>query len=75
MWHRGAAVAPTVTVAAPGRSLALPAGPNVLIVALDGTAEVAGVTLGRYDAVLLTDEEATLHATGHTAVLTLPPRA
>ncbi|MCX4401390.1 HutD family protein [Streptomyces sp. NPDC059837] len=75
MWHRGAAVAPTVTVAAPGRSLALPAGPTVVIVALDGTAEVAGVSLGRGDAVLLTDEEATLHTTGHTAVLTLPPRA
>lgn len=75
MWHRGAAAPPTVTVAVPRRSLALPAGPAVLIVALDGTAEAAGATLGRYDAVLLTDEEATLHTTGHTAVITLPPRA
>ncbi|KAF5997844.1 MULTISPECIES: HutD/Ves family protein [Streptomyces] len=73
MWHRGAVATPTVTVAVPRRSLALPAGPAVVVVALDGTAEVAGVTLGTYDAVLLTDEEATLRATGHTAVITLTP--
>ncbi|MFB8132268.1 HutD/Ves family protein [Streptomyces mirabilis] len=75
MWHRGAAATPTVTVAVPRRSLALPAGPAVVVVALDGTAEVAGVTLGRHDAVLLTDEKTTLHATAHTAVITLHPAA
>ncbi|MFF4725488.1 HutD family protein [Streptomyces mirabilis] len=75
MWHRGAAATPTVTVAAPRRSLALPAGPAVLVVALDGAAEVGGVTLGRYDAVLLTNERTTLHATAHTAVITLHPAA
>lgn len=75
MWHRGSGVAPTVTVAASRRPLTVPAGPAVLVVALDGTAEVAGVTLGRYDAALLADEKATLQATGHTAVITLPPRS
>ncbi|WP_405879131.1 HutD family protein [Streptomyces sp. NBC_01136] len=74
MWRRGGDAAPTVTVADSSRPLALPAGPAVLVVALDGTAEVAEVTLGRYDAVLLADEEATLHATGRTAVIALTPR-
>jgi environmental stress-induced protein Ves len=73
MWHRGAAATPTVKVAAPRRSLALPAGPAVLVVALAGTAEVAGVSLGRYDAVLLTNEKSTLRATARTAVITLTP--
>ncbi|MFJ1607472.1 HutD family protein [Streptomyces sp. NPDC088253] len=73
MWRRSAAVTPTVTVTAPRRSLALPAGPAVLIVALDGAVEVAGVALGRHDAVLLANERSTLHATAHTAVITLTP--
>lgn len=75
MWRRGGGVAPTVTVADSRRPLAVPAGPAVLVVALDGSAEVAGALLRRYDAVLLTGEEAVLHATGHTAVVALTPGA
>ncbi|MFF1659441.1 HutD family protein [Streptomyces sp. NPDC058255] len=74
MWRRGGEVAPSVTVAQSRRPIAVPAGPAVLVVALDGTAEVAGHTIGRYDAVLLTDEDAVLHATGRTAVIALTPR-
>lgn len=73
MWRRGAEVTPTVTVAQSRRPIAVRAGPAVLVVALDGPAEVAGQTLGRYDAVLLTDEDAVLHATGRTAVIALTP--
>jgi environmental stress-induced protein Ves len=73
MWHRGGGVAPTVTVADSRRPVAVPAGPAVLVVALDGTAEVAGVTLGRHDAALLTGEAAVLHATGRIAVVALTP--
>jgi environmental stress-induced protein Ves len=71
MWRRGAvstAVVPTVAVVR-GR---LRLGGGALVVALDGTAEVAGVTLGPYDAVQLGDEEAVLHATGRTAVIGPP---
>lgn len=50
-------------------------GPAVLIVALDGSAEVAGLTLDRYDAVLLTGEDALLRAAGRTAVVRLAGRA
>ncbi|MBK6016223.1 HutD family protein [Streptomyces sp. MBT53] len=68
MWRRGAvATAPTVAVVR-GR-LRVCAG--ALAVALDGVAEVAGVTLGPYDAVKLGDEEAVLHARGRTAVIGL----
>ena len=68
MWRRGAgSAAPTVAVVR-GR-LRLSAG--TLVVALDGTAEVAGLTLQPYDAVQLGDE-AVLHAQGRTAVIGLP---
>ncbi|MEV0739844.1 HutD family protein [Streptomyces sp. NPDC050549] len=68
MWRRGAgATAPTVAVVR-GR-LRVCAG--ALVLALDGTAEVAGLTLGPYDAVQLGDEEAVLHARGRTAVIGL----
>ena len=67
MWRRGAdATAPTVAVVR-GR-LRVCAGD--LVVALDGTAEVAGLTLGPYDAVEL-GEDAVLHARGRTAVIGL----
>ncbi|MFF4352404.1 HutD family protein [Streptomyces sp. NPDC001530] len=74
MWRRGGETAPTVTVAQSRRPIAVPAGPVVLVVALDGSAEVAGVHLGQYDAALLTGEDAVLHATGRTAVIALTPR-
>ncbi|MFJ9377454.1 HutD family protein [Streptomyces sp. NPDC101455] len=68
MWRRGAgSTAPTVAVVR-GR-LRVCAG--TLVVALDGTAEVAGLALGPYDAVQLGDEEAVLHARGRTAVIGL----
>ncbi|SED25687.1 hypothetical protein SAMN05216489_02962 [Streptomyces sp. 3213] len=68
MWRRGAvATAPTVAVVR-GR---LRVGAGALVVALDGVAEVAGLTLGPYDAVQLGDEEAVLHARGRTAVIGL----
>ena len=76
MWRRGAvstaavptAVVPTVAVVR-GR---LRLGGGALVVALDGTAEVGGVTLGPYDAVQLGGGEAVLHARGRTAVIGLP---
>jgi len=74
MWHRGGGAAPTVTVVHSRLPITVPAGPAVLVVALDGTAEVAGQTLGRYDAVLLTGEDAELHTTGRTAVVGLVAR-
>ncbi|MGW0829987.1 HutD/Ves family protein [Streptomyces prunicolor] len=75
MWRRGAsatavvptAVVPTVAVVR-GR---LRLGGGALVVALDGAAEVAGVTLGPYDAVQLGAEGAVLHARGRTAVIGL----
>jgi environmental stress-induced protein Ves len=66
MWRRsGGRTAPAVAVVR-GR---LPLAEDTLIVVLDGTAEVAGLTLGRYDAVLLTGEDAVLHTRGRTAVI------
>lgn len=75
MWRRDGGAAPDVTVARGGTAVTLPAGPDVLVVALDGTAEVAGLTLGRYDAALLNAEDAVLRATGRTAVVRLAARA
>ncbi|MEU9283898.1 HutD family protein [Streptomyces sp. NPDC048275] len=73
MWRRGGDTAPTVTLAPPGRALAVPAGPAVVVVALDGTAEVADLALEPYDAVLLTAEDAVLHTVGRAAVIGLAP--
>ncbi|MET8225895.1 HutD/Ves family protein [Streptomyces sp. NPDC004082] len=67
MWRRdGGRPAPTVAVVR-GR-LPLPATP-VLVVALDGSAEVAGTVLGPYDAVLLTGTDTVLHTRGSAAVV------
>ncbi|WP_406167731.1 HutD family protein [Streptomyces sp. NBC_00996] len=74
MWRRGGDATPTVRVVRSRLPVAVPAGPAVLVVALDGTAEVAGLTLGRYDAALLTGEDAELRATGRTAVIALLPQ-
>ncbi|MFJ5306006.1 HutD family protein [Streptomyces sp. NPDC088350] len=66
MWRRSAgSTTPTVAVVR-GR---LRVGTGALVVALDGTAEVAGLTLGPYDAVQLGDEEGELHARGRAAVI------
>ncbi|MCX4574361.1 HutD family protein [Streptomyces sp. NBC_01571] len=75
MWRRGDGAVPAVTVVRGGAAVAVPAAPAVLIVVLDGTAEVAGLTLDRYDAALLTGEDAVLRATGRTAVVRLAARA
>ncbi|WP_028803127.1 HutD family protein [Streptomyces sp. 142MFCol3.1] len=71
MWRRGGGATPAVTVGHPGSPPAGPAGPAALVVVLDGTAEVAGLTLGRYDAALLTGEPAVPRVTGRTAVIDL----
>ncbi|MFJ8136331.1 HutD family protein [Streptomyces sp. NPDC096013] len=66
MWRKGACpTAPTVAVVR-GR---LRLGADVLVVALDGTAEVAGVALRPYDAVQLAGEDAVLDAHGLSAVI------
>ncbi|WP_329247751.1 HutD family protein [Streptomyces sp. NBC_01478] len=66
MWRRGAgATTPTVAVVR-GR---LRVGAGALVVALDGTADVAGVTLQPYDAVQLGGAEAPLHTHGRSAVI------
>ena len=72
MWRRGEGRTPP-TVAVVRGELHLPATP-ALIVALDGTAEVAGLTLARYDAALLTGEErGVLRTVGPAAVIGLAP--
>ncbi|MFE5139479.1 HutD family protein [Streptomyces fagopyri] len=75
MWRRDGGAAPDVVIARGGTAVTVPAGPEVLVVALDGTAEVAGLTLGRHDAALLNAEDAVLRATGRTAVVRLAARA
>lgn len=69
MWNRGGPVAPGVEVLLPGDGVAVPAGPAVLVVALGPSTELAGLTLGRYDAALLTAEPAVLRGTGPVAVI------
>lgn len=69
MWRRGS-TAPTVAVVR-GR-LRLGAA-RALVVALGEGAEVAGLRLGRHDAVLLSGQDATLYAPVPTAVVGLTP--
>ncbi|MEU8948484.1 HutD family protein [Streptomyces sp. NPDC048489] len=71
MWRRDGGADPVVTVAPGGSAVTVPAGPEVLIVALDGAAEVAGLTLARYDAALLSGEDAVLRPAGRAAVVRL----
>ncbi|WP_329351163.1 HutD family protein [Streptomyces sp. NBC_01261] len=76
MWRRGADPAATSTPGSTTPTVAvvrgrLRVGAGALVVALDGTAEVAGLALGPYDAVQLGDEGAVLHARGRTAVIGL----
>jgi environmental stress-induced protein Ves len=68
MWRRGAGATPPTVAVVRGR-LRVCAG--ALVVALDGTAQAAGLTLEPYDAVQLGDEEAVLHARGRAAVIGL----
>ncbi|WP_328683944.1 HutD/Ves family protein [Streptomyces sp. NBC_00343] len=76
MWRRGAGPAAASTAGSTTPTVAvvrgrLRVGAGALVVALDGTAEVAGLALGPYDAVQLGDEGAVLHARGRTAVIGL----
>ncbi|MFF1446840.1 HutD family protein [Streptomyces sp. NPDC058274] len=71
MWRRGGGrSAPHVAVV---RGRLLLAAAPALVVALDGGTEVAGVTLGRYDAALLSGTDTVLHARGRTAVVGFTP--
>lgn len=70
MYRRGAARA-AVAVVRGGLTVAAPPDATVLVVALDGPAEVAGVRLGRYDAVLCDAPGTAVRTDGHAAVITL----
>ncbi|GAA2510471.1 HutD/Ves family protein [Streptomyces gobitricini] len=69
--HRRGAVAAAVTVVRGGRAVAVPPDATVLVVALDGPAEAAGVELGRYDAVLCAARQTTVRTDGYAALVTL----
>ncbi|MEV3991807.1 HutD family protein [Streptomyces sp. NPDC049837] len=70
MYRRGAAGA-AVAVVRGELTVAAPPDATVLVVALDGPAEVAGVQLGRYDAVLCDAPGTAVRTDGHAAVVTL----
>ncbi|BFV60367.1 HutD family protein [Kitasatospora sp. CMC57] len=73
MSRRGRAAA-EVEIADGRRAFTVPADAVVLLVCLSGGAELdsAGLPLGRFDAVLLSDPgEHLLHVEGHTAVVTI----
>ncbi|MFD6924038.1 HutD family protein [Streptomyces sp. NPDC059944] len=69
MWNRGGSAVPAVEVLLLADEVAVPAGPAVLVVALCPSTELAGLTLGRYDAALLTAEPAVLRGAGPVAVI------
>ncbi|MFJ6831191.1 HutD family protein [Streptomyces sp. NPDC091209] len=73
MWRRDGPPAPEVEVLHPRLPVLVPAGPAVLVVALGESAEVRGRVLGRYDAVLLTHDDAALRAPGPVAVIRSAP--
>ncbi|MFD9467486.1 HutD family protein [Streptomyces sp. NPDC060027] len=73
MWKRGGSPVPGVDVLFPEDGVPVPGGPAVLVVALGGSAELAGLSLGRYDAALLTAEPATLRGAGPVAVIRVDP--
>ncbi|GGU20394.1 HutD/Ves family protein [Streptomyces lavendofoliae] len=69
--HRRGAVAATVTVVRGGPAVTAAPDATVLVVALDGPAEAAGVRLARYDAVLCPAPRAAVRSDGCVAVVTL----
>ncbi|OKK08413.1 HutD-family protein [Streptomyces sp. CB03234] len=69
--HRRGPVTASVAVVRGGLPVAVAADATVLVVALDGPAEVAGTQLGRYDAVLCDEPAVDLRTDGHAAVVTL----
>ncbi|MFF8292163.1 HutD family protein [Streptomyces sp. NPDC016309] len=69
--HRRGAVAAAVAVVRGALPVAVPPDTTVLVVALDGPAEVAGVRLGRYDAARLDAPAPLLRTQGYAAVVTL----
>lgn len=68
MWRRDAFEAPPSVAVVRGR-LALAPGLSLVVALTEDGAQVAGHTLGRYDAALV-QGAADLHATGPTAVVT-----
>jgi environmental stress-induced protein Ves len=73
MWNRGGSPVPGVDVLVPGDGVPVPGGPAVLVVALGDFAQVAGLSLGRYDAAFLTAEPTALRSTGPVAVIRVGP--
>ncbi|MER7111643.1 HutD/Ves family protein [Streptomyces sp. NPDC000229] len=69
--HRRGAVTAAVAVVRGGLPVPVARDTSVLVVALDGPAEVAGVELGRYDAVLCDAPGPTVRTDGYAAVVTL----
>ncbi|MEU0782279.1 HutD family protein [Streptomyces sp. NPDC006173] len=73
MWNRDGSPVPVVDVVFPGDGVSVAPGPAVLVVALGGSAQLGGLSLGRYDAALLTAEPATLRGSGPVAVIRVGP--
>ncbi|MFI1399180.1 HutD family protein [Streptomyces sp. NPDC020681] len=71
--HRRGRTACLTSVVRGGLLVVVPSSSRVVVVALDGPTVLkeAGVTLGRYDAVVLDDSPGSLHTDGHAAVVTL----
>ncbi|MBL1102401.1 HutD family protein [Streptomyces sp. 205] len=70
MWRRGQAQV-SVAIVRGCRALSVAVGAQSLVVALDAPTTVAGLSLSRYDAALLSCGEAELDTAGAAAVFTL----
>ncbi|MBO1333486.1 HutD family protein [Streptomyces sp. VRA16 Mangrove soil] len=71
MWRRDALAEPPSVAVVHGRLTLAPGRALVVALGVEG-ARVAGRELGRYDAVLVDGAATPLHATGATAVVTVP---
>lgn len=69
--HRRGAVTAAVAVVRGGLPVPVAPDTTVLVVALDAPAEVAGVELGRYDAVLCHAPGPSVRTDGYAAIVTL----
>ncbi|MFJ8693240.1 HutD/Ves family protein [Streptomyces roseolilacinus] len=69
--HRRGAARASVAVVRGALTVGAPPDATVLVVALDGPAEVAGVALGRYDAAWCDAPGTAVYTDGHAAVVTL----
>ena len=70
MWRRGRAQV-SVAIVRGRRALSVASGAQLLVVALDMPTTVAGLSLSRYDAALLSYGDTVLDTTGAAAVFTL----